>query len=342
MARTQSASPVKPINLALQGGGAHGAFTWGVLDKLLADGRLQIDGISGTSAGAMNGTIAAYGLLQDGPDYARELLATFWERISEAARYSPLQPTYFDKLFGHDVTYSPGFMAMDFFTRYLSPYQFNVFDLNPLQRIINELVDFEVIRHNQHIRLFVNATHVHNGKIKVFKTDEMTCDRLMASACLPHLFKTVYVEGEPYWDGGFSGNPALFPLFYHCSAPDILIVQINPLYVDDVPTTSAEIIDRVNEISFNSSLMREVRAIEFVRKLLAEHRVPQSGYRNVLLHLIEAESVMAEFGAASKLNADWDFLQYLHDVGYQAASDWLDAHYEQLGEETTADLTRYL
>jgi NTE family protein len=340
--RTKPKGGPKHINLALQGGGAHGAFTWGVLDRILEDDRLTIEGISGTSAGALNGTIATYGLLKGGPTEARALLQQFWERTSAIMRYSLLQPTLMDKFFGHDVTYSAGFMVADLFTRFFSPYQYNLFDLNPLKLIIEQMVDFELIRKNQHIKLFVNATHVRSGKIKVFRTEEMTSDRVLASACLPQIFKTVMVDGEPYWDGGYSGNPALFPLFYQCQSQDIVIVQINPLYVEDIPTSAAEIVDRVNEISFNSTLMREVRAIEFVKRLLAENRIPEGRYTNVLLHLIETEEVMSELGSASKMNVDWDFLTYLRQTGYQAANDWVEKHFDALGHRSSVDLSRYL
>lgn len=348
MAQTRSkktkSSGKKPINLALQGGGAHGAFTWGALDRILEDDRLQIEAITGTSAGAMNGTVAAYGLLTGGPEKAREMLRDFWYKISLAASFSPLQPTVFDKFMGtFNVDSSPNFFAMDFFTRVFSPYQYNFLDLNPLKAIVHELIDFETIRKSKSVKLFVNATHVRTGKLTIFRTEDMTIDMLMASACLPFLFKTVYVNGEPYWDGGYSGNPALHPLFYECHAPDVVIVQINPLNVDAVPTSATEILDRVNEISFNSNLLREMRAIQFVKKLLDEHRVPEQRYKDVHVHLVEAEAMMSDIGTASKFNADWDFLQYLKGVGYQAASDWLDNHYDCIGNKSSVDIKeRYL
>jgi len=219
----------KQVNLALQGGGSHGAFTWGVLDRLLEDERIDIEAISGTSAGAMNASVLAYGLLKGGRSQARAMLGEFWQRVSQAAAMSMLQPTFYDRMTGtHNMGYSPGFYAMDWFTRTLSPYQYNPFDLNPLRDILDDMVDFEAIRKNKEIKLFINATNVLTGKIKVFKTAELTRDMVMASACLPHMFQTVIVDEQPYWDGGYSGNPAIFPLFYHCASNDIIIVQIKP------------------------------------------------------------------------------------------------------------------
>lgn len=329
----------KSINLALQGGGAHGAFTWGVLDRLLEEERITIEAITGTSAGGINASVVAYGLIKGGRQKARELLAEFWRKVSISAAMSPLQPTIVDKMLGNvRLDFSPSFLALDFITRMFSPYQFNLFDLNPLRDILAETVDFDVIRKNKQIKLFVNATHVKSGKVRIFKTSELSLDAVMASACLPFLFKTVEVEGEPYWDGGYTGNPSIFPLFYHCTCADVVLVQINPLYVEDVPTQAADILDRVNEISFNAGLMGEMRAIDFVHKLLAENHVSDKHYKNVLVHLIEAQELMGALGPSSKLNADWTFLQHLHDIGRQAANDWLAKNYEDLGVRGTVDL----
>ena len=334
-----TAKSPRPVNLALQGGGAHGAFTWGVLDRLLDEDSIAIEAVSGTSAGAMNGLILAQGLMEGGRPRAKELLESFWKKISTAASFSPLQPTPIEKFFGQrDVTYSPSFYAMEIFTRIFSPYQYNFFDLNPLRNIVTELVDFKKLRKKSPIKLFVNATHVTSGKIRVFKTEELTMDMLMATACLPFLFKTVYVDGEPYWDGGYSGNPALYPLFYNCAAEDIIIVQVNPVFTDDIPTTAMEILDRVNDISFNATLMREMRAIYFVKQLLHDNKVPHGSYKDVRPHLIEATEVMNQIGAASKFNADIDFLNYMRQVGYDAAENWLAEHSDAIGKHTTLDI----
>lgn len=332
----------KPINLALQGGGAHGAFTWGVLDRILEDKRLDIEGISATSAGAMNAVVMLDGWLEGGAKRASEKLHDFWHQISTITSFSPMQPTAMEKLFGQtDFSHSPSFYAMDFFTRLFSPYQYNPFDINPLRQILGDMVDFDRLSKNKEMQLFVNATNVSSGKIRVFNTSELTIDAVMASACLPFLFKTVHIDGEPYWDGGYSGNPALFPLFYACTSPDIMVVQINPLHVDSVPTHAAEILDRVNEISFNATLIREMRAIEFVKRLLKEHRIPDTRYSDVRVHLVEAEDLMKDIGASSKFNADWDFLTYLHDIGYNAADGWLAQHYDKIGKESSIDIEEY-
>ncbi len=329
----------KTINLALQGGGAHGAFTWGVLDRLLQEDRITIEAITGTSAGAMNASVMVYGLIKGGHEKARELLSEFWRKVSISAAMSPLQPTIMDKLLGNvRLDFSPSFVALDFITRMFSPYQFNLFDLNPLRDILNETVDFEVIRKNKHIKLFVNATHVKSGKVRIFTTPELSLEAVMASACLPFLFKTVEIDGEPYWDGGYTGNPSIFPLFYHCVCADVVLVQINPLFVDEVPTKAADILDRVNEISFNAGLMGEMRVIDFVHKLLARHHVSENEYKNMHVHLIEAQELMGTLGSSSKLNADWNFLKHLHDIGRQAADDWLNKNYDMLGVASSVNL----
>ena len=337
--KTKASSAGKPINLALQGGGAHGAFTWGVLERLLEDPRLLVEGISATSAGAMNAVIMLDGLLEGGPKHASKQLHDFWHHVSTVASFSPLQPTPVEKFFGHsDMTNSPSFMAMDFFTRIFSPYQYNPFDINPLRDILRDMVDFDRLKKNNKVKLFINATNVRTGKIRVFGNAEISLDAVMASACLPFLFKTVHIDGEPYWDGGYSGNPALYPLFYACTSPDIMIVQINPLQIDDVPIHAAEILDRVNEISFNATLIREMRAIDFVKRLLHEHRIDDARYTDVRVHLVEAEALMKDIGSASKFNADWDFLRHLRDIGYSAADSWLDAHYDMIGVDSTVDI----
>lgn len=339
MSVKKSKAARKPINLALQGGGAHGAFTWGVLDRLLEDDRLHVEAVTGTSAGAVNATVLAYGLAIGGPQTTRELLSEFWRKVSVSAALSPFQPTIMDKMLGNiQLNFSPSFLALDFITRMFSPYQFNLFDLNPLRDILADTVDFEVIRKNRDIKVFVNATHVKSGKVKIFSTEKLSLDAVMASACLPFLFKTVEVDGEPYWDGGYSGNPSLFPLFYSCACEDVVLVQINPLLTEEVPLQAADILDRVNEISFNSGLMAEMRAIDFVRKLLDENQVPRGRYKDMKVHLIEAQDLMGSLGRSSKLNADWGFLQHLRDIGRQAAEDWLVAHYDDIGVRPSIDL----
>ena len=257
------------INIALQGGGAHGAFTWGVLDRLLEDGRLLIDGISGTSAGAMNAAVLAYGLARGGPPAARAALDEFWRRTSAASAYSPMQPSWFDRWIGNGgMEWSPAYFVFDTLTRFFSPYQLNPMNTNPLRDGLNAVVDFDVLRRAQDVKLFLCATNVRSGRISVFETHEIGPEAVLASACLPFLFQAVEIDGEHYWDGGYMGNPVLFPLFYQTDTRDVVVVMVNQIRRDKLPRTPVEIADRVNEISFNSSLMREMRAVEFVSRML--------------------------------------------------------------------------
>jgi NTE family protein len=334
------AAGTKSVNLALQGGGAHGAFTWGVLDRLLEDDRIAFDGISATSAGAMNATVLAYGFAVGGRDGARKTLTEFWRRISQAGSTSVLQPSPIDRLFGnHSLSFSPAFVALDMMTRLMSPYDFNPLNFNPLRQVLEQTVDFEVLAKAQcPVKLFISATNVHTGKVRIFERREVCVDAVLASACLPFLFQAVEIDGEHYWDGGYMGNPALYPLIYNCGSADIVVVHINPLVRKSVPRTATEILNRINEISFNSSLMREMRAISFVSKLVQEDRVKDLTLRDVLIHAIAADDVMTELGVASKLNADWRFLTHLRDVGRERAGVWLDTNFAKLGRESSVDV----
>jgi NTE family protein len=331
---------VRTINLALQGGGAHGAFTWGVLDRLLEDERIAFDGIVATSAGAMNAAVLAYGLAEGGPRGARSALTGFWRRISHSANLSPLQPSLIDRITSnHSLEYSPAFMMFDLVTRLFSPYQFNPMNHNPLRGVLEHSVDFEAIRKsNCPVKVFLCATNVRTGKVKVFDNAELTADAVLASACLPFLFQAVEVDGEAYWDGGYMGNPALFPLIYHCDSRDVLIIHINPLSREEVPTTATGILNRINEISFNSSLMREMRAIAFVTSLIQQDANLAARLKKMLVHSISADDVMTGLGVASKLNADWEFLIHLRDAGRAHASAWLEENFERLGKESTVDI----
>src|SRR5207302_5101526 len=248
-------SEVKTINLALQGGGAHGAFTWGVLDRLLDEKDLAFEGLSATSAGAMNAAVFAYGLAVDGREGARKALAGFWKRVSDAAKLGPLQPNPIDRMLGdHKLTWSPVFSLIGFVTRMLSPYQFNPVDYNPLRDVVEQSIDFDVLkRPDCPVKLFLSATNVRSGKVKIFTGTDISLSAVMASACLPTMFHAVEIDGEAYWDGGYMGNPALFPLIYNCTSTDSVIVHINPLFRIDVPHTADDILNRINEISFNSS-----------------------------------------------------------------------------------------
>lgn len=330
----------KSLKLALQGGGAHGAFTWGVLDRLLEDDRIEIEALVGTSAGAMNAAVAAYGLGQGGPAKAKELLELFWRKSSEAGKKGPLQPSPIDKLFSiGNMDFSPMYHFFNSLSQVMSPYQLNPSNMNPLRDIIAEVVDFEALRANKAAaRLFICATNVKNGRIRVFDRDEVTPDAVMASACLPFLFQAVEIDGNHYWDGGYCGNPPIFPLIYEKGTNDILIVQINPINIPEVPNTAAAILDRINTLSWNSSLMREMRAIHFVTNLLDTNELNREKYPRVFIHSVDAEETLAKFSVSSKLNPDWDFLCYLRDLGRAKAEAFLASHYDDLGRASTTDI----
>ena len=314
----------RTLNLALQGGGSHGAFTWGVLDALLEDGRVEFDSISATSAGAMNAAVMAAGWAENGRAGAREKLAAFWEKVADVGRWSPIQRTLVDQFMGNwRVDTSPGFLAMDFMSRVLSPYQTNPANLNPLRDVLADLVDIDLVRHASGLKLFICATNVQSGKAKVFDNKQLSIDAIMASACLPFMFQAVEIDGEHYYDGGYMGNPAIFPLAYHSSCRDIVIVQINPLYRETVPTSAREILDRVNEITFNSTLMREMRAVHFVNRLIANGKLDPEAYRVTRIHMIDAAEEMVDLHASTKLNPERAFLHHLRDIGRRSAQGWL-------------------
>ena len=313
-------SEVKRVSLALQGGSAHGAFTWGVLDRLLEEPRIELEGVSATSAGAMNAAVMAHGLTTGGRKGARDALEEFWLGVARiSAPFGALQ-------------------LFELVSRFLSPYQLNPFNYNPLRQLIQRVIDFERLRQDSAIKLFLSATNVRTGKIKVFTDQEITADCVLASACLPFLYQAVEVDGEHYWDGGYMGNPALFPLIYSCQSRDVLIVHVNPIERPDTPTNAREIMNRVNEISFNSSLMREMRAVAFVTKLIDDGKLSQSDAKRVLIHSVCADDVMCGLGAASKLNADVGFLRQLRALGRERAKAWIDDHFDDLGSRSTVDI----
>jgi NTE family protein len=330
----------KTINLALQGGGSHGAFTWGVLDRLLEDPRIVIEGISGTSAGAINGAVLIYGLMNGGRDGARDLLARFWRMVADSARFSMFQPSWVDRAIAPgNLDYSPGFQVFDFMTRLLSPYDFNPLDFHPTRDILCELIDFERLRTFRDVKLFVSTTHVLSGKIRVFNHHELSVDVLLASACLPLVFRAVEIDGEPYWDGGYMGNPAIFPLVYDCEASDVVLVEINPLSCLSTPRRSREILNRMHDISFNATLMREMRSIAFVTRLIDEHDLTdRANFRRVLFHMIEAEPFLRQLGASSRFNCDAGFLEMLRDLGRDTASTWLANTFGQIGIDSSIDI----
>jgi NTE family protein len=329
----------KPIALALQGGGAHGAFTWGVLDKLLEDGRLDIKAISGTSAGAMNAAVLAQGFAEGGPDKARETLETFWRSVSRLGAASPIRRSFIDMLTGNwSMDQSAAYNWFDLASRVVSPYDANPLDINPLLDLLEQTIDFDQVHCCQHIKLFVSATNVRTGKIKVFEGHELTPAMVMASACLPRLFKAVEIDGEHYWDGGFMGNPPIFPIFYKSDLADIVLVQINPIERAELPRSARDIDNRLNEITFNSSLLRELRAISFVGRLIEDGKLTGDEYTHARMHHIEASDELGPLSASSKLNTEWPFLLHLRDIGRETAAAWLDAHAASIGVSSTLDL----
>ncbi|MEZ5816845.1 MAG: patatin-like phospholipase family protein [Hyphomicrobiaceae bacterium] len=333
----------KPVNLALQGGGVHGAFAWGVLDRLLEDDRLAPDAISATSAGAMNAVVMAWGVSQGGREGGRAKLAEFWRKVSQAGEmWNPFRPDLLTP-FADDASWpldlTPAYLLFQAVTHTFSPYQLNPLDLNPLRDILVDVVDFAHLRGCPFAtRVFLSATNVRTGKIRVFQNSELSAEAVLASACLPSVFKAVEIDGEHYWDGGFMGNPAIFPLIYEGASRDVIIVHINPLVQDRLPTTAPEIFDRMNEISFNSSLMREMRAIAFVSRLVEEERLDTARYQRMLVHAISDDDEMRKHGAWSKLNPDWGFIMRLFEIGRTAAGRFLAEHHDDVGERSSVDI----
>jgi NTE family protein len=334
-----SASP-KSILLALQGGGAHGAFTWGVLDQLIEDGRLRFEAISGTSAGAMNAVVLADGWIEGGPDGARKGLDTFWRSISTDGKLSLAQRTVLDSFFSSAPLSGLGIgeFWLGFFKQSASPYDFNPLNFNPLKDVLEREINFERVRACKEFRLFIAATNVETGKARVFEGKELTADHVMASACLPTVFQAVEIDGVPYWDGGYMGNPALYPLFYGTGTDDILLVQINPLERKGVPKTAQDIRNRLNEISFNATLLREMRAIDFVTRLIEKGLLSTKEYKKIRMHRIALSEAMSDIDASSKLTAKLDFFLMLKKAGRAAARNWLARHYDDLGKRSTIDL----
>ncbi|ODN72636.1 patatin-like phospholipase family protein [Methylobrevis pamukkalensis] len=330
----------KIVNLALQGGGAHGAFTWGVLDRLLEDDRLDFEAISGTSAGAMNAVVLAAGLDTGGVDGARMALETFWRSVSTEGRISGPRTSLIEVwMSAWRMPFDrPRFPLFDLVSRVASPYDLNPLNLNPLRDLLAEQIDFERVRNCDKIKLYISATSVETGKIKVFRNKDLSADAVMASACLPFLFHAVEIDGEHYWDGGYMGNPALFPFFGESGSGDIVLVQINPLERQEVPRDAQGIIERVNEITFNASLLRELRAIDFVNRLIDEGRLDTAHYQRNRVHRIAGADELAAFGSSTKMNTSYAFFEELMTIGRQAAGRFLDAHFDAIGEKGTLDL----
>ena len=339
-----SATP-HTINLALQGGGSHGALTWGVLDALLEDDGLTFEGISGTSAGAMNAVVLAHGFAQAaaqeknaedachlGRELARKALRELWEGVGTMGSVGSL-------LWGVPLAGAASLPIMGVLNQFLSPYQTNPLNINPLRQLLTRVVDFDTLVHPENAavvpKLFVCATNVRTGRGKIFTGEQVTADAIMASACLPQMFKAVEIEGEHYWDGGFSGNPALYPLLYETKSRDILLVQINPKESDNLPDNASEIMDRMNEVTFNAGLLAELRAIEFVVRLLEQKRLDAGRYKHVLMHRIDGGEVLKPFGASSKARADMTLVRDLFELGRERAQQWLKQNRQHLGVKQT-------
>lgn len=328
--------PQRPVNLALQGGGAHGAFTWGVLDRLLEQGDLDFTAISGTSAGAMNAIVMAEGLLEGGPDRARAQLEEFWIGIAAAAeRMAPFRALPWYKLvepWVHEAS-----MA---YTRMFSPYDFSTSDFNPLRQTLTELIDFEKVRRQRSIKLFINTTHVATGGLRCWREHELTVEMVLASACLPSLFQTPMIDGEGYWDGGYIANPAIEPMLRATKIDDVLIVQLNPIVRHQLPKKATEIIDRLSEISFNASLITELRFIAERNRLIDNGDLSSEKFRKTHLHMIHGDDELGQLPASTKLVADREFLVKLRDMGRTAASEWLEKHSDKIGQRSSFNYRR--
>ncbi len=331
---------MKTISLALQGGGSHGAFTWGVLDRLLEDARIEIEAVSATSAGAINGALMASGLAEGGRQGARDTLSRFWWHLAETARFSPLQPTPMDRLTTHwGLSYSPLYQWGEALVRLFSPYQLNPLDINPLRAVLRTVIDFDSLRTQKLLKLFISATNVRTGKVRIFEPHEISEDVVLASTCLPHLFRAVAVDGEFYWDGGYVANPAIYPLVRHCKTGEVVIVQVSSISSRDVPTAADAILHRIDEISFNSSVMREMHALAFIANLFDRGWIDRlAGVKKTHIHMIHAEELMKNLHASSKFNSEPAFVTMLFDAGRLQADRWLDDHYDDLGRASTIDV----
>jgi NTE family protein len=335
-----------PIDLALQGGGAHGAFTWGAVERLFEAPDLRVESVTGASAGSMNAALIAHGYMEGGPAGVTAALEGFWRRISEAARFSPIQRTPFDRAAGNwSLDSSPAYWFFDFFSRVFSPYEVNPGNLNPLRDVLEASVDFERLKDSP-IKLFINATNVRTGLPRVFRNGELTADVILASACLPLMHQAIEIDGDPYWDGGFSGNPLLTPLIHDRKARDIVLVQVNPVERPGVPRTAREILNRLNEISFNSSLKKELRGIAMFQQLIGSgHALADiewaEDWATVRLHRVTTP-MMVELNASSKLNAEWEFLSLLRQEGRARADAFLQAHGGDLGVRSSYDISTLL
>ncbi len=333
----------KAINLALQGGGAHGAFTWGVLHHLLEDDRITIEGVSGASAGAINAVMLADGLARGGSAEAQKRLADFWRAVSMDGDLPSIQRKIVERLLSFvPLDGSPMQAWFDTMAGYFSPYEFNPLNINPLKDLVERFVDFDAVRAYPNLQLFITATNVITGRLRIFGREKINADAVMASACLPSLFQAVTIDGMPYWDGGYLGNPVIFPFFRDTKTEDVLVVQINPEERREVPTSARDIINRTTEISFNSSLLAEFRAIEFVARLIDQGRLQRGTglgqYRRINAHRILLGDGLKAYSPESKMSTDYDFFRMLHTSGRRAARRFLDEHFDDIGVRSTFDL----
>jgi NTE family protein len=325
------------VDLALQGGGAHGAFTWGVLDRLLEEPWLRIEGISGTSAGAMNAAALVDGYTEGGARGAKARLELFWRKVSYAARFSPFRRTPLDILLGRwTIDTSPAFLAFDLLARIFSPYDLSPRGFNPLTEILTDCVDFKRLA-NAPTKLFVTATNVRTGRGRVFRNADLTPDVLLASACLPTMFQAIEIDGEAYWDGGFAGNPTITPLIRECASTDTILVQVNPVERPGTPRTAQEIASRLNEVSFNATLLKELRMLALLRHVSSAGTGESARWAQMRIHRVTS-AVLTDLGYSSKLNAEWEFLVMLRDEGRRSAEAFLTAHADDLGVRSTLDL----
>lgn len=329
------------IDLALQGGGAHGAYTWGVLDRLLAEPMLFIEGISGTSAGSMNAAVLASGYASGGAEGARKALTAFWKRVSQTAHFSPFQRGPLDILSGNwTLDNSPLFLTFDLVSRLFSPYDLNPAALNPLRDILDECIDFPALTKSP-IKLFITATNVRTGRGKIFSNKEITADVLLASSCLPLMFQAIEIDGEAYWDGGYTGNPTITPLVQQCESSDTILVQINPVERIGTPKTAREILNRLNEVAFNAALMKELRMMALLRQVVGKGSKESTRWAKMRIHRISSHK-MIELGYSSKLNAEWSFLRMLFKEGRATATAFLNQHRKDLNKRSTFDLDSLL
>ncbi len=330
----------KTISLALQGGGSHGAFVWGVADRLLEDERLGVEGISGTSSGAINGALIANGLEEEGREGARRRLDGFWHGISNAChkrRRSWFAPHWLLRKGRFDLS-SKG-VFFDLMGRILLPYDFNPFNMNPLRQVIGDSIDFDCLGRSDSVKLFINATNIRAGRNRIFEVDEIDLDAVCASCCLPFLFHPVEIDGQAYWDGGYMGNPAIYPLIHNCEASDIVLVQASPFEVSKPPCSAGGILERINEISFSSTLIREMRAIQLISELIEDNNIKRrAGIRKIRMHMIAADPGAEIFGGVTRFNADPGYLSELHALGREAGDKWLMQNFEQIGRESTLDI----